>query len=117
VVAALLQHSDLFVWPAVLEVIGMALLEAQACGVPVVAGRRPGVEAVVADGSSGILVPPGDDAAFAAAVDALINDPARRAAMARSAREYVRARHDLPAASAALDAILTRALRDRPAAA
>lgn len=117
VVAALLQRSDLFVWPAVLEVIGMALLEAQACGVPVVAGRRPGVEEVVAEGSSGILVPPGDDAAFAAAVDALINDPARRAAMARRAREYVRERHDLPAASAALDAILTRALRARPAAA
>lgn len=111
VVAALLLQSDLFVWPAVVEVIGMALLEAQACGVPVVAGRRPGVEAIVADRSSGILVPPGDIAAFAAAVDALIADPARRAAMARHARAHVRERHDLPAASAALDAILLQARR------
>ncbi len=41
-VAALLAAADLFVWPAVAEVIGLAMLEAQACGVPVVAGRRPG---------------------------------------------------------------------------
>ena len=64
-IASLLSTCDLFVWPAVDEVIGMVLLEAQACGVPVIAGRGPGVGAVVADGAGGLLVPAGDDAAFA----------------------------------------------------
>jgi glycosyltransferase involved in cell wall biosynthesis len=112
-IAKLLSTCDLFSWPAVHEVIGMVLLEAQACGVPVVAGRGPGVAAVVADGVSGLLVPAGDEAAFAGALETLLDDPSRRRAMATHARNYVRANHDLPAAAAALDAIVARALRRR----
>ncbi len=107
-VAALLAGADLFVWPAVAEVIGLALLEAQACGVPVVAGRRPGVAAIVADGLTGRLTPPGDTGAFAAAVGALLDDPGARAAMGRRARAYARERHDLASAARALDALLAR---------
>ena len=108
IVAALLAGADLFVWPAVAEVIGLALLEAQACGVPVVAGRRPGVAAIVADGLTGRLTPPGDTAAFAAAVGALLDDPARRTAMGRRARAHVREHHDLASAARALGAVLAR---------
>ena len=107
-VAALLAGADLFVWPAVAEVIGLALLEAQACGVPVVAGRRPGVAAIVDDGLTGRLTPPGDTAAFAAAVGALLDDPAARAALGRRARAHARERHDLASAARALDAVLAR---------
>lgn len=109
VIAALLGESDLFVWPAINEAIGMAMLEAQACGAPVVAGRSPGVAAVVSDRETGLLVPLGDDAAFAAAVETLLAEPARRAAMAQRAREQARARHDVAAAAAALDAVLSGA--------
>jgi glycosyltransferase involved in cell wall biosynthesis len=112
-IARLLSKSDLFVWPAVDEVIGMGLLEAQACGVPVIAGRGPGVASVVADGIGGLLVATGDDAAFAGAVEALLVDDCRRRAMAAQARHYVCAKHDLPGAAAALDAIVTRAVRRR----
>jgi glycosyltransferase involved in cell wall biosynthesis len=105
-VAALVGGADLFVWPAVAEVIGLALLEAQACGVPVVAGRRPGVAAIVADGVTGRLTAPGDAAAFAAAVRALLDRPEARSAMARQARDHAFAHHDLAAASRALDALL-----------
>ena len=114
-VAALLAGADLFVWPAVAEVIGLALLEAQACGVPVVAGRRPGVAAIVDDGRTGRLTPPGDTAAFAAAVGALLDDPAGRAAMGRQARAHARERHDLASAARALDAVLARVIAAREA--
>ncbi len=112
-VAALLTGADLFVWPAVAEVIGLALLEAQACGVPVVAGRRPGVAAIVDDGVTGRLTPPGDTAAFAAAVGALLDDPAGRVAMGWRARAHARERHDLASAARSLDAVLARVAASR----
>lgn len=102
---------DLYVWPAISEAWGMTLLEAQAAGLPVVAGNSGGVAAVVADGVSGLLVPAGDADAFAAAVRMLIADPARRAAMGEAARQFVSCRHDLPAAALSLDA----AIRSLPA--
>ena len=48
-VAAALAEADLFVWPAINEAFGMALLEAQASGLPVVAGASGGVCGIVAD--------------------------------------------------------------------
>jgi glycosyltransferase involved in cell wall biosynthesis len=105
-VAAALAAADLFVWPAINEAFGMALLEAQASGLPVVAGASGGVGGIVAAGESGLLVPPGDAAAFAAAVRHLIRDGAARARMAAAARAKVRREHDLPAAAARLAAAL-----------
>jgi len=113
VVASLLAGADLFVWPAVAEVIGLALLEAQASGLPVVAGRRPGVAAIVEDGITGRLTPPGDVGALAAAIGELLDDPAARAAMARQAAAHARDRHDLAAAARALDALLGRVVAAR----
>ena len=98
--------ADLMVWPAIREAYGMALLEAQAAGLPVVAGREGGVPAVVADGESGLLTPPGDAQAFAGALVKLLDDPARRTAMGRAAQRRVTESHDIAAASARLDALL-----------
>ncbi len=66
--------SDLYVWPAVHEAYGMALLEAQAAGIPVVAGRVRGVPDVVEDGVGGLLAPVGDAAALAHLVERLLRD-------------------------------------------
>ena len=107
--------ADLCVWPAVREAYGMALLEAQAAGLPVVAGFGVGVEAVVRDGVTGLLTPSGDAAAFAAAVDGLLAAPRRRAAMGRAARRHVNAEHGLAAAARRLDAVLSRVLMERAA--
>ena len=52
--AAALADSDLFVWPAINEAFGMALLEAQASGLPVVAGASGGVRGIVADRETGM---------------------------------------------------------------
>lgn len=106
---AVYAASDLLVWPAVDEAFGMALLEAQAAGTPAVAGGYGGVPEVIDDGTSGLVTPPGDAAAFAQAVAMLLDSPARLAAMSVAARLYVRTFHDLTDAARRLDAILSEA--------
>lgn len=96
--------ADLYVWPALNEAYGMALLEAQAAGLPVVAGREGGVPDLVVDGTTGLLAEPRSAPAFAVAVRTLLRDPARRRAMGAAARERVLAHHDLPAARSRLAA-------------
>jgi glycosyltransferase involved in cell wall biosynthesis len=108
-VAGVLRESDVFAWPAIDEAFGMALLEAQACGVPVVAGRSEGVASIVADGRSGLLADVGDAHAFATALDALIVDHALRGRLGAQAREHVLDRHDLPSAARSLRAFIARA--------
>ena len=104
--AAVLAASDLMVWPALNEAYGMALLEAQAAGVPVLAGASGGVADIVADGVSGRLVPAGDVAAFADALAALLARPERRRALGASAASRAGAEHDIEAAARRLDDIL-----------
>lgn len=101
--------ADLFVWPAVDEPFGMALLEAQAAGLAVVAGRSRGVPDVVVDQLSGVLVAPDDAAAFAQAITTLCNNPRRRCEMGAAARHRAQQEHDIRAAGAALDRILRQA--------
>jgi glycosyltransferase involved in cell wall biosynthesis len=112
-VAATLRGAEVFVWPAVDEAFGIAFIEAQACGLPVVAGDAGGVAAVIDDGRSGLLVAPGDARALAAAVRRLVTDDALRTAMAARAPAYVRARHDLPVAARQLDSTLRRVVAAR----
>ncbi len=106
----LYASADLYLWPAINEAYGMAFLEAQAAGLPVIAGRTGGVPAVVADGLTGVLTAIGDGAAFAKATARLLGDPEERARLARAARERVNARHDGRAAAHALATAL-RTLR------
>ncbi|MEQ9640645.1 MAG: glycosyltransferase family 4 protein [Alphaproteobacteria bacterium] len=104
--ARLYAAADLMVWPAVGEAYGMALLEAQASGLPVVAGRQRGVPDVVGDGIGGRLVPPDDPSALAEAVRALLDDDGVRARLGAGAAAHVRGERDLPAAAAKLDMVL-----------
>jgi glycosyltransferase involved in cell wall biosynthesis len=95
--ARLYAAADLLVWPAINEAFGMALLEAQACGLPVLAGAFGGVAGIVADGKTGFLTKPGDARDFAVGLKrALASD---LPAMGRAARRKVERRHDIAAAS------------------
>jgi glycosyltransferase involved in cell wall biosynthesis len=105
-IAEVLAASDLCAWPAVNEAYGMALLEAEAAGVPVVSCATRGVPDVVLDGRTGVLVPYGDEDAFAQAMRALLTDHERRRALGREAARYVGAERSLEAASASIGSAL-----------
>lgn len=112
---ALLSAADLYVWPAVREAYGMALLEAQAAGLPVVAGNAGGVAEIVRHGETGLLTPEGDSAAFADAVDALLGDPARCARMRQAATTVTATAHSLGAAAVVLEEVIATARQRRAA--
>ncbi|MEM8626756.1 MAG: glycosyltransferase family 4 protein, partial [Pseudomonadota bacterium] len=101
-VAKRLAAADVFVWPAVNEAIGLALIEAQAAGLPVVAGRAGAIGNIVNDGVTGHLVPVGDSPAFASALRALITDRAARQTLGAAAHRRACIHFDLPAVSGAL---------------
>jgi glycosyltransferase involved in cell wall biosynthesis len=111
-IAAILSEAAVFAWPGCGEAYGLAYLEAQAAGLPVVACATAGVPEVVADGETGVLTPPADAAAFAAAIVNLLTDRPRRAAMGAAARGRVMALHSMDAAAAELATALDRALID-----
>src|SRR3989442_14416288 len=86
---------DLLVLPSLNEGMGRALVEAMAVGCPVVATRVGGIPDVVADGTTGLLVPPRDDRALAEAILTLLRDRSRRAAYVAAAGRDVHGRFDI----------------------
>ena len=86
-----LRAADLFAFPSLYEALGIALIEAQACGLPAVGSRTGGIVDVIEDGKTGLLVPPGDALALGEALRALVSDPERRLALGLRARERARA--------------------------
>jgi glycosyltransferase involved in cell wall biosynthesis len=87
--ARALRDADIFILPSTSEGLPVALLEAMAYGKPIVATRVGGIPDVLADGTEGLLVPPGDVAALADAITVLVGDPVRARALGSAARERV----------------------------
>ncbi|MBB3134717.1 glycosyltransferase involved in cell wall biosynthesis [Rhizobium pisi] len=105
-IAELLGRGGIYVWPGCGEAYGLAYLEAQAAGLPVVAQETAGVPAVVEAEVTGLLTPDGDVAAYASAVAALLDDRERRDAMGQAARRFVLEERSLAMAARVLDGIL-----------
>jgi glycosyltransferase involved in cell wall biosynthesis len=99
----LMPAFDVFALPSLFEGMPIALLEAMSLAVPAVATRVGGVPEVVRDGRTGLLVPPGDAPALAAALTRLLKDSGLRAAFAEEARQTVQACYSMDAYVAAYD--------------
>ena len=97
---------DLTVWPAVNEAYGMALLEAQATGVPVVSCALRGVPDIVVDAETGVLVKAGDFDALALALRGLLADPGKRRALGKGAAAFVLRERSLEMAAGRLSQAL-----------
>jgi glycosyltransferase involved in cell wall biosynthesis len=105
-VAELYAAADLCAWPAVNEAYGMAMLEAQAAGLPVASCATRGVPDVVEHGRTGLLAPAGDEAAFAGLLRELLLEPDRRARLGAAAAAFVAGERSLQATVARLRGLL-----------
>ena len=99
-VIQLLSHATVFACPSLYEPLGIVNLEAMACGTAVVGSAVGGIPEVVSDGETGLLVPPGDAESLAVALNALVGDTGRAAAMGRAGRERAVAEFGWPAVAA-----------------
>ena len=81
--------ADLFAFPGIGESLGMVYLEAQACGLPVVALDSPGVSQVVVGGQTGVLVAHDDGQAMAEAIGSLVRSPELRRNLGQEGRQFV----------------------------
>jgi glycosyltransferase involved in cell wall biosynthesis len=90
-VPRLLGALDVFVLPSEREALPVAVLEAMAAGLPLVATRVGGIPEVVEDGATGFLVPPGDVAAMHCVLERLTGDPALAARLGAAGQAHVQA--------------------------
>jgi len=104
---------DVVVLPSRGEGLSQALLEAMALGLPVIASRAGGNVDLLRHGEDGLLVPPRDPAAFAAAVTRLLDDAALRARLGACARQTARERFPLARTAALTEAAYRAALASR----
>lgn len=102
----LYQGSDLFVLPTLADCSSNVIVEAHACGLPVIASRVGGIVDLVEHGETGLLISPGDVSGLRSAILELLSDPARRSQMGAKGRERVVAEHSYPAHTKALAQIL-----------
>jgi len=107
-VAEFYAAAELCVWPAVNEAYGMAMLEAQAAGVPVVSCATRGVPDVVEHGRTGLLAPAGDARAMAVLVRELLLDEAKRKRMSAAAVAFAAGERSIDSTAAHLGRLLAR---------
>ena len=108
--AAAYASADLFLFPSTTETLGIAMIEALASGLPVVAAESGASREVVADGENGLLYEPGRNDALVSAVAKVLSDDALRGRLARGAREAALQR-DWASSVRALRAYYEEALR------
>lgn len=107
-VPALLSASDVFVHPSLQEGYSNAILEAMAAGRPVIAARVGGNVEAIADGETGLLVPPASAEALAAGMLRVLSDPSFAATLGAHAEAAVRRSFDIASVVTAYESIYTR---------
>lgn len=99
------QRLTIYAFTSRNEGFGLTLIEAMSAGAALVASRAGAAELVVEDGVTGVLTPPGDAAALAAALEPLMRDVAAATAMGQRGRERVLQKFSLDAEAAAIAAV------------
>lgn len=110
-VPSLLAGADLFVLPSRSEAFPNGAIEAMAAGLPVVASDVGGLRDLIDDGRTGLLVPPANPEALAAAIESLVADPARAAALGAAARNEIESRYSFERMLRDFDALYQSAVR------
>ncbi len=87
--------GDIFAFPGIRESLGMVFLEAQSCGLPVVAFNNGGIPEVVQQGTTAFLTDPYNEQEFCSTIKQLLHNPEQRNIMGGAAAQYVRSNHDL----------------------
>ena len=100
--------GDIFAFPGIKESLGMVFLEAQSCGLPVVAFANGGIPEVVKDRKTGFLLPPYASDTFSDAIKKLFSDKKLRTQMGDAGQKYVRTHHDLNVNYEKLELILKK---------
>ena len=104
--------GDIFAFPGIRETLGMVYLEAQACGLPVVAFHNGGIPEVVLDKVTGFLTPLFDLRAFANAITRFLDDAALRNKMGVAAARHVRSAHDIHLNYHRVETVLQRVIAE-----
>ncbi|TAK31808.1 MAG: glycosyltransferase [Chloroflexota bacterium] len=112
-VPRIIGASDALVSSSYREGISISLLEAMSIGKPIVATAIGGSVEALEDGRTGLLVPPGDSTAIAAALRRLASDPDSARAMGREARRVAQERYSIPAVTRQVHALYEDILRGR----
>ncbi len=110
-IAELISRGCLFVWPGHGEAYGLAYLEAQAAGLPIVAEAIAGVPEVVEHERTGLLTPRGDRLAYADAISRLLSDNMTRVRLASEARIFATRERSIGGAAESLRRILETYVR------
>ncbi|HYP67647.1 MAG TPA: glycosyltransferase, partial [Thiobacillaceae bacterium] len=112
-IADCLQALDVFVLPSLNEGISNTILEAQACGLPVIATRVGGNLELVSEGMTGALFEPANPQILAQVLRSYLNDPVRRQREGAAARTGIESAHSLDAMAASYQAVYDRVLRQQ----
>lgn len=92
----LYHQTHLFVLPSYYEGLSMSMLEAMACGLPIVSTRVGGIPELIVEGENGLLINPGDREALLEALVSLLADTALRETMGRNNIQKIREKYDIP---------------------
>ena len=109
----ILADADIFAFPSSIDQAPNAIIEAMAAGLPVIAVRTSGIQEMVVDGTTGVLIEPGDIDGLGAALDRLIDDGDRRRSLGAAGRQRFEQRYDARRATDALLDIFRTVIADR----
>lgn len=112
-VSDLMAAADVFIFPSLYEGLGVSMLQAMASGLACVVTDRPPMTEVVSDGATGLLVPPRDSDAIAAALVRLAHDHALRGSLAARARAHVATQFDAGVVANRIERLYREVLESR----